>query len=113
MARALSPDVIKMALPLRSDVDPFSPNVVLKGMLDDRRFQDLYTYGTLSSPVSNHGNGLTAFFKRGWLEQHDITLAGRYSEWEYYNSDHAFLAGKKAAEHVGLRLDATARSAHT
>ena len=28
----------------------------------------------------------------------DIVLAGRYSEWEYYNSDHAFLAGKKAAE---------------
>jgi UDP-galactopyranose mutase len=27
-------------------------------------------------------------------------LAGRYSEWEYYNSDHAFLAGKKAAEAV-------------
>ena len=25
---------------------------------------------------------------------------GRYSEWEYYNSDHAFLAGKKAAEQV-------------
>ena len=31
-------------------------------------------------------------------QQHDIILAGRYSEWEYYNSDHAFLAGKKAAE---------------
>ena len=30
----------------------------------------------------------------------DILLAGRYSEWEYYNSDHAFLAGKKAAEQV-------------
>ena len=25
-------------------------------------------------------------------------LAGRYSEWEYYNSDHAFIAGKKAAQ---------------
>ena len=35
-----------------------------------------------------------------WLEQYDITLAGRYSEWEYYNSDHAFLAGKKAAEKI-------------
>jgi UDP-galactopyranose mutase len=38
---------------------------------------------------------------RDWLAQHDIILAGRYSEWEYYNSDHAFLAGKKAAETVG------------
>ena len=37
---------------------------------------------------------------REWLEQHDIILAGRYSEWEYYNSDHAFIAGKKAAERV-------------
>ena len=30
----------------------------------------------------------------------DIVLAGRYSEWEYYNSDHAFIAGKNAAEKV-------------
>ena len=37
---------------------------------------------------------------REWLAQYDIVLAGRYSEWEYYNSDHAFLAGKKAAERV-------------
>jgi UDP-galactopyranose mutase len=35
-----------------------------------------------------------------WLAQHDVTLSGRYSEWEYYNSDHAFIAGKKAAESV-------------
>ena len=41
---------------------------------------------------------------RAWLLQHDIILAGRYSEWEYYNSDHAFLAGKKAAETVQARL---------
>jgi protoporphyrinogen oxidase len=37
---------------------------------------------------------------RSWLAQHDIVLAGRYSEWEYYNSDHAFLAGRKAAQAV-------------
>ena len=37
---------------------------------------------------------------KNWLAQHDIVLSGRYSEWEYYNSDHAFVAGKKAAEHV-------------
>jgi protoporphyrinogen oxidase len=35
---------------------------------------------------------------KSWLAMHDIILAGRYSEWEYYNSDHAFIAGKKAAE---------------
>lgn len=48
---------------------------------------------------------------RDWLLQHDIVLAGRYSEWEYYNSDHAFLAGKKAAETVTARLAPPATSA--
>lgn len=37
---------------------------------------------------------------REWLAEHDILLAGRYSEWEYYNSDHAFVAGRKIAETV-------------
>jgi len=37
---------------------------------------------------------------KAWLAQHDISLAGRYGEWEYYNSDHAFIAGKKAAEAI-------------
>lgn len=35
---------------------------------------------------------------RAWLETQDILLAGRYSEWEYYNSDHAFKAGLMAAQ---------------
>ncbi len=34
---------------------------------------------------------------RQWVGQSGILLAGRYSEWEYYNSDHAFVAGRKAA----------------
>lgn len=38
-------------------------------------------------------------------EKQDIILAGGYSEWEYYNSDHAFLAGKKAADEVARRVD--------
>jgi protoporphyrinogen oxidase len=41
---------------------------------------------------------------RSWLDRHDILLAGRYSEWEYYNSDHAFLAGKNAADVVRTRV---------
>jgi UDP-galactopyranose mutase len=41
---------------------------------------------------------------REWLAKHDIILAGRYSEWEYYNSDHAFIAGRKAAE-TALEMD--------
>ncbi len=42
---------------------------------------------------------------RNWLAKADILLAGRYSEWEYYNSDHAFVAGRKAAE-TALGLNA-------
>lgn len=37
---------------------------------------------------------------KDWLARFDILLAGRYSEWEYYNSDHAFIAGKKAADTI-------------
>jgi UDP-galactopyranose mutase len=37
---------------------------------------------------------------RTWLSGQGVVLAGRYAEWEYYNSDHAFIAGKKAVEHV-------------
>lgn len=50
--------------------------------------------------VYDHARARNVAIVRAWLEQHDITLAGRYSEWEYYNSDHAFLAGKKAAETI-------------
>ena len=35
-----------------------------------------------------------------WMAEQNIILEGRYSEWEYYNSDHAFLAGKKGADRV-------------
>jgi protoporphyrinogen oxidase len=48
---------------------------------------------------------------KNWLKQFDITLAGRYSEWEYYNSDHALLAGKKAADTV-LALQAAKAAAN-
>jgi UDP-galactopyranose mutase len=37
---------------------------------------------------------------RSWLLRQDIVLAGRYSEWEYYNSDHAFIAGRNAARTI-------------
>ena len=50
--------------------------------------------------VYDHGRASSVAAIREWLSQRDIILAGRYSEWEYYNSDHAFLAGKKAAEKV-------------
>jgi UDP-galactopyranose mutase len=48
--------------------------------------------------VYDHGRAKSVAAIREWLLERDIVLAGRYSEWEYYNSDHAFIAGKKAAE---------------
>jgi len=50
--------------------------------------------------VYDHARPKNVAIIRNWLEAQDIHLAGRYSEWEYYNSDHAFLAGKKVAERV-------------
>ena len=48
--------------------------------------------------VYDHRRAQNVATVKSWLAQYDILLAGRYSEWEYYNSDHAFIAGKKAAE---------------
>ncbi|MFL6672606.1 MAG: FAD-dependent oxidoreductase [Massilia sp.] len=50
--------------------------------------------------VYDHARAANVALIRAWLARYDIVLAGRYSEWEYYNSDHAFLAGKKAADTV-------------
>jgi UDP-galactopyranose mutase len=48
---------------------------------------------------------------RAWLQEQDIVLARRYSEWEYYNSDHAFIAGKMAASYVQSQQDKAAIAA--
>jgi len=50
--------------------------------------------------VYDHERSKNVETVRQWLLTQDIVLAGRYSEWEYYNSDHAFIAGKNAAEKV-------------
>jgi protoporphyrinogen oxidase len=65
--------------------------------------------------VYDHARAHNVATVRAWMEQHDIILSGRYSEWEYYNSDHAFLAGKKAAERVrsATGVSAAARSAES
>ncbi|SNS35571.1 Protoporphyrinogen oxidase [Noviherbaspirillum humi] len=47
---------------------------------------------------------------RDWLIEQDILLAGRFGEWAYYNADHAFLAGKRAAEAL-LNWEAPKKSA--
>jgi UDP-galactopyranose mutase len=50
--------------------------------------------------VYDHDRAANVNLIRTWLSTQDIVLAGRYAEWEYYNSDHAFIAGKKAADDV-------------
>ena len=59
--------------------------------------------------VYDHARPKNVQIIRDWLAKHDITLAGRYSEWEYFNSDHAFMTGKHAAEAVKAKLSAPAR----
>jgi UDP-galactopyranose mutase len=51
--------------------------------------------------VYDHARKAAVESIRQWLLEMGIVLAGRYSEWEYYNSDHAFIAGKRAAEQAG------------
>ena len=59
--------------------------------------------------VYDHERAENVDLIRAWLSSCDIVLAGRYAEWEYYNSDHAFIAGKKAAEEVLERRRAGSR----
>ena len=54
--------------------------------------------------IYDHARAANVETVRQWLLKYDVILAGRYSEWEYYNADHAFLAGKIAAEKVASRL---------
>ncbi len=61
--------------------------------------------------VYDHARQANVSLIREWLADRDIVLAGRYSEWEYYNSDHAFIAGKRAAESVDIRSIADASRA--
>lgn len=56
--------------------------------------------------VYDHARASNVSIIKTWLASHHIICAGRYSEWEYYNSDHAFIAGMKAAEAVYSRRTA-------
>jgi len=56
--------------------------------------------------VYDHARAENVEIIREWLRSRDIELAGRYAEWEYYNSDHAFIAGKRAAQRVEMALAA-------
>lgn len=48
--------------------------------------------------IYDHARKPSVDLIRAWLATYDVILAGRYAEWEYYNSDHAFIAGRRAAE---------------
>jgi UDP-galactopyranose mutase len=62
--------------------------------------------------VYDHARKRSVETVREWLRAHHVILAGRYSEWEYYNSDHAFVAGRTAAE-AARTLRAPPRAAGT
>jgi protoporphyrinogen oxidase len=47
--------------------------------------------------VYDHARAANVALIRDWLSTHDVILCGRYSEWLYFNSDHAFMAGRRAA----------------
>ena len=57
----------------------------------------------------DHGRAARVRQIRTWLLQFDILLAGRYGEWESYDADHAFIAGRRAADEARAHL--AARSA--
>ncbi len=90
--------------PLPCDGDALTQRViddcVRVGLID--RTTPIWTSLHMDLPyayvVYDHNRAESIRLVREWAEGQDIVLSGRYSEWEYYNSDHAFLAGKKAIE---------------
>jgi UDP-galactopyranose mutase len=78
------------------------------------RDDELWAANQVDMPVAyvvyDHDRAANVDLIREWLASRDIILAGRYAEWEYYNSDHAFVAGKKAAEDVGRLREARTSS---
>ncbi|MDI1310345.1 MAG: NAD(P)-binding protein [Methylotenera sp.] len=103
---------------------PWKPLPYSGQQLIERCFQDCIDVGLLNETdrlitanevdmpyayvVYDHARTRNVAIVKQWLAGFGITLAGRYSEWEYYNSDHAFLAGKKAAEAMGCESQQSA-----
>jgi UDP-galactopyranose mutase len=63
--------------------------------------------------VYDHARKRNVELIQTWLEKRDIILAGRYAQWQYYNSDHAFIAGKEAAERAQCRQVEECASLHS
>ena len=55
-------------------------------------------------PVSTPERARQVDTVRQWLRRHDIHIAGRFAEWEYYNSDGAILAGRRVANEMAATL---------
>jgi len=67
---------------------------------DDRLLTSSQTDLPYAYVIYDHARAALVARLRAWLSRLGIVLAGRYAEWEYYNSDHAFVAGKRAAEEI-------------
>lgn len=93
-------------------IDRCVQDCIKVGVLKDD--DELLTANMVDMPyayvVYDHQRASNVAIIKNWLGSNDIVLAGRYSEWEYYNSDHAFLAGKKAADSLKQTAQATVQS---
>ncbi len=91
-------------LPLEGQalIDRCVADCIAVGLLHED--DQLITAGEVDMPyayvIYDQARATNVAIVKDWLARYDIVLSGRYSEWEYYNSDHAFLAGKKAADAV-------------
>ena len=81
-------------------VDRCFRECVAVGLLDES--DALLTSNQIDTPfayvIDDRGRADRVARIRAWLETVDIVPAGRYGEWSYCEADHAFIAGRKAAE---------------
>jgi UDP-galactopyranose mutase len=99
---------------------PCDGDALIRRCIDDaisigfiRRDDPIWAANQVDLPVAyvvyDHGRAANVELIREWLAKYGIVLAGRYSEWEYYNSDHAFIAGRRAAHQIRGEADTPAR----
>ena len=92
--------------PLPCDGDALNARVIaecravgLIGPSDEVEFADQIDM-PCAYVIYDHARAENVACIRRWLAAYGVVLAGRYAEWEYYNSDHAFIAGRRAASEV-------------
>jgi len=52
----------------------------------------------LGYPVPTHARAATMSRVRAWLDERGITIAGRFAEWAYINSDEALARGMETGD---------------